>query len=329
MSDTTNNNYKIIEVSKEDNNQRLDKWLAKSFNNINTSIAQKLIRTGQIKVDGKKVKYNHVLLEGQSVRVPTDSISNINLDKKIVKTIDPLKYKNEIQKLVDAVIYKDDNLVILNKPSGVPVQGGSKVTFNVTVAFADLRFGLENNPFIVHRIDKETSGILILARNKQAAQYMFDVFKEKKITKTYICLVHPFIAKKYNNIGFEGRISAPLLKAGNINMEGIVIDEQGKEAISDYKVLDYKNNIGLMEVKPLTGRTHQIRVHMSEYLGNPIIGDFKYGATPLKEKNFNHRKMYLHAQKIEFISVEGKEISITAPFDSDFKGALEEFGFNN
>lgn len=320
-------NSSSLVVSQEDSNQRLDKWLVKSFNNINTSIAQKIIRLGQVRVDGKKVKYNYVLSEGQSVKVPTTYISSISLDKKIVKAIDPSRYKKEIKDLLDCVIYKDDNLIILNKPSGVAVQGGSTIAFNVTTAFSFLRFGLENNPFIVHRIDKDTSGILILARNKATAQYMFDVFKEKRITKTYICLVHPFVAKKYNHIGLEGRISAPLLKFGNTNAEGIVIDENGREAISDYKVLDYKANIGLIEVKPLTGRTHQIRVHMAEYLGNPIVGDFKYGATPIKEKNLKPRKMYLHAQKVNFTSIDGKEISIEAPFDKDFQDTLEELGF--
>ncbi len=319
-------NAYIIVVAKEDHNERLDKWLVKIFNNINTSVAQKLIRTGKIKVDGKKVKYNHVLQNDQLVKILKENISQIEISKKITKIIDPSKYKKEIQNLVDSIIYKDDNLIILNKPSGVVVQGGSKVTFNVTTAFKDLRFGLENNPFIVHRIDKETSGILILARNKQTAQYMFEVFKEKKIKKTYSCLVYPFIPKKYHNIGFEGIISAPLLKAGNINREGIVIDENGKEAISNYKVLDYKNNIGLIEIKPLTGRTHQIRVHMSQYLGNPIIGDFKYGAVPLKEKNISHRKMYLHAQKVEFTSIDGKNISIEAPLDKNFQEAIKNIG---
>lgn len=322
----SNNSEQI--VSKVDNNQRLDKWLVKLFNNINASISQKLVRTGQIKVNGKKVKYNHILQEGDIVRIFNSNISEIQVSKKIIKTIDPSKYKKEIQKLVNSVIYKDDNLIILNKPSGMAVQGGSNITFNVTTAFSSLRFGLDNNPFIVHRIDKDTSGILILARNKETAQYMFDIFKEKKIIKTYNCLVHPFVESKYRNLGFEGEISAPLLKTGNINKEGIVIDEQGKEAISYYRVLDYNKNIGFVEVQPKTGRTHQIRVHMAEYLGNPIVGDFKYGATALKEKGFEYRRMYLHARQVEFTSIDGKYLKIEANFDEEFQEALEILDFS-
>ncbi|MDR0484098.1 MAG: RluA family pseudouridine synthase [Alphaproteobacteria bacterium] len=311
-----------IVITLEESKQRLDKWLLQKFPNLNNSMVQKLIRTKQVKVDGKAVAHNFILQESQNVRVPVYFISQIKDNKQPKKTIDISKYKKEIQQVVDSIIYKDDNLIILNKPAGIAVQGGSGINFNITVAFPELRFNLANNPFIVHRIDKETSGILVLARNKATAQYMFTLFKEKKISKTYNCLVYPFILKKYQSIGMQGTISAPLLKTENTNIEGVSIDENGKEAITNYKVLAYQNDIALMEVKPLTGRTHQIRVHMAEYLKNPIIGDFKYGAIPLKEKDINYRKLYLHAKAIEFISVDGKKIFIEASFDKDFQLAL-------
>ncbi|MCL2567671.1 MAG: RluA family pseudouridine synthase [Alphaproteobacteria bacterium] len=312
-----------IIIGLHDSNQRLDKWLLSRFHNLNNSMVQKLIRTKQIKVDGKGVVHNYILHAGESIRIPVYFISQIKDNKKSKKVVNPAKYQKEIQQLVDCVIYKDDNLIILNKPAGVAVQGGTDVGFNISMAAPFLRFELENNPLIVHRIDKDTSGVLILARNKAAAGYMFNLFKDKQIKKTYICLVHPFILKKYQNIGLSGTISAPLLKEGNINAEGISINENGKEAITNYKVLAYSGDIALMEVQPLTGRTHQIRVHMAEYLQNPIVGDFKYGAVPLREKNINYRKMYLHAKSIEFISIDGKKISITADFDNNFTDTLQ------
>ncbi|MDR2007453.1 MAG: RluA family pseudouridine synthase [Alphaproteobacteria bacterium] len=309
-----------IVIGLSDSNQRLDKWLLSHYPNLNNSMVQKLIRTKQVKVDGKGVAHNYVLQVGQSVRIPVYFISQIETSKKPKKAVDTAKYQKEIVSLVDSVIYKDDNLLILNKPAGIAVQGGSGVDFHVSVALPFLRFELDSNPLIVHRIDKDTSGILILARHKLMAQYMFHMFKEKQISKTYVCLTHPFILKKYQNMGFEGVISAPLLKEG----DGVSISENGKEAVSLYKVLDYNGDIALMEVSPQTGRTHQIRVHMSEYLGNPIVGDFKYGAKPLKEKGINYRRMYLHAKSVEFISIDDEQISVEAPLDEDFVDTLNK-----
>ncbi len=307
----------------KDDNTRLDRWLLANYQNLNNALINKLIRTGQVRVDNKKVSNNYLLLKGDSVRVPLNFVNTFRYLKPIVKTINIKKYKKEIDNIIKSVIYKDDDLLILNKWSGLAVQGGTKVNFDLTLAYEYLKFEAEEIPLGVHRIDRGTSGILILARHKQAAKYMFELFKQKKIEKTYYCLVYPVD----EGMKKEGIIDAPLLKT--IEDEYIVkVDELGKPAITQYKVIDIKNNVGFLEVKPITGRTHQIRVHLSEVLGYPIVGDFKYGFKSATELNINFRKLYLHAAKIDFISPSNKRINISAELDQEFKDAMVVLGFS-
>lgn len=314
---------KFIEVVVDNNSQiTLLQWVLQHYPNLNHSIIQKLIRIGEIKLNGKKAKFSTIVTLHDAIKLPIDFINNFTpAPKKIVKqTLNSALYKKEIQQLLNSILYQDDDYLILNKPAGLAMQGGSKVYFHLALALPFLKLGKSHSPHLVHRLDKDTSGVLILARNKETSQYMFEVFKQKRITKIYNCLVYPFEKQ-----ADHGTINANLLKQGTANAEQIVINSQGKEAITKYKVLQKKDKIAFLEVQPLTGRTHQIRVHMAQVLYAPIIGDFKYGAKPLKI-GIDYHKLYLHAKSIEFQNAKGKTIKVTAPLPKTFMHTLQILG---
>ncbi|MDA0902595.1 MAG: RluA family pseudouridine synthase [Proteobacteria bacterium] len=284
---------------KDDNQgDRLDKFLAKIISSF--PLSQKLIRKKLVKVNHRNAPASYKLMSGDEIEVLFDvSINNKDDQRKSKKTIDP----QNIEKLKQAIIFKDDNVIAIDKPSGLAVQGGSGIKFSVDEALPHLKFDLQTNPRLVHRLDKDTSGILLIARNRQAADQLTEIFREKKIQKTYLAIVKGIPNKA------AGVINMPLIKKYQGKNEKVYHDAQlGKEAITHYKLLksDYNLNCSLLELNPITGRTHQLRVHLKE-IGHPIIGDYKYGGksalianvvNPRQAAKFENR-LHLHALKIE------------------------------
>lgn len=315
---------KFIEITISNNPHiSLLQWVLQHYPNLNHSITQKLIRTGEIKLNGKKAKFSTIVTIQDTIKLPIEFINSfIPAPKKVIKpTLNPSLYQKEISLLQNSILYKDDDYLIINKPAGLAMQGGSKVYFHIALALPFLKLEKANSPYLVHRLDKDTSGVLILARNIETSQYMFEVFKQKKITKIYNCLVYPFTSQ-----ADSGTIRANLLKQGAPQAEQVTIHTKGKEAITKYQVLQKKDKVAFLEVEPLTGRTHQIRVHMAKYLHTPIIGDFKYGAKPLKV-GIDYHKLYLHAKSIEFQNVKGETIKVIAPLPESFINTLKVLGF--
>ena len=283
-----NENFVVIKASKVDDGVRLDKWLLKHFSNINNSFAQQIIRKALVKVDGKKVDFNYRLVENQQIKVPITLIESIPSNKDVKQELININlgvYKKTIENIKNNILYKDDDFLVINKPYNLAVQGGSNITFNLTHVLPFLKFEAEEIPSLVHRIDKDTSGLLVLARNVMSARYMFEKFKNQEVHKQYLCLVDGILAKK------SGTIDAPLLKTGESPNQKMVIDLAGKTAITNYKVLNESEGVSLVEVSPVTGRTHQIRVHMANGLQTPILGDFKYGYK--KNANMKVSDLYL------------------------------------
>jgi 23S rRNA pseudouridine955/2504/2580 synthase len=331
--------YFIVKLN--DNGMRLDRWLSQQFPNINNSIAQKLIRTGEIKLNKKKVEFNSRVSNGDEVRVPVFIVNNIDINKNKAnkkQSIDINAYKKQIEDLKKNILYKDDDYIILNKPSGLSVQGGSGVVFSLTDALESLRFGLDYNPYIVHRIDKETSGILILARTRESSIHMLDLFKNKLIEKNYLAIVYPVL-----NAELSGVIDAPLFKDLSLENQKVEVSEEGKDAITNYNILNLKNNVALINFSPQTGRTHQIRVHTNYFFKASILGDYKYNFNKhsflnILKKNFKFkdnlineidlRKMYLHAHKVKFKSQHGVIIDIICPIPNYFQ-AITDIIFKN
>ncbi|MDD4555909.1 MAG: RluA family pseudouridine synthase [Alphaproteobacteria bacterium] len=302
---------KIVKVKAVDDGMRLNRWFLKYYPDLPMSRLQKLLRTKQIKVEGKRAEVSTKLVEGQEVRIPPITVTDI---EERYRPISP-KDTDFMQRLV---IYKDDNILILNKPSGIAVQGGRGITKHIDGLLDALMYELDERPKLVHRIDKETSGLLVLARNRKFAEILTKAFREHTIQKTYLALVYGQPKKA------EGQINAPIDKVGDKN----AVTTEGKTAITDYKIVDnVGNKFSLIEANPVTGRTHQIRVHL-EHLGTPIVGDDKYyGETRQNYENFA-RKLHLHAYKIDLSSIYGKKKIIEAELPEYFMESLDAVGIN-
>ena len=301
----------IKKVKDIDDGMRLNRWFLKYYPGLSLGRFQKLLRTKQIKVDGKKAEASLKLAAGQEIRVPPLDNESKPVERQGVSAKDAAYIQS-------MVIYKDANIIALNKPSGLVVQGGTNTTRHVDGMLEALCFGEEEKPKLVHRIDKDTSGILILARNRKTADLLTKAFREHNLQKTYLALVAG--CPKQQN----GEIKAALEKVG----EKSVISKEGKPAVTEFEVLDNAGDkFALVAAAPLTGRTHQIRAHM-EYIGCPIVGDDKYfGAARQKFASISD-KLHLHAYKIDLSDLYQKKMIITAPLPDYFKADLEAIGLS-
>ena len=298
----------LIIVKPEDDGMRLNRWFLKYYPQLPLSRLQKLLRTKQIKVDGKRSEASFKLAAGQEIRIPPLNEGATVREKGSLTPRDEAFIKS-------LVIYKDDNIIVLNKPSGLAVQGGTNTLRHIDGMLEALKFEKPEAPRLVHRIDKDTSGILVLARDRKNAELLTAAFKKHDLQKTYLALV------KGCPKADAGEIKAPLLKAG----EKSQVSAEGKKAVTRYRVLDHAGSkFALIEAEPLTGRTHQIRAHL-EYLGTPIVGDDKYYGEKREKFAALKDKLYLHAYKIDLSGIYDK-VRITAALPEHFAEALEVLG---
>lgn len=299
----------IVKIKAEDDGIRLNRWFLREYPSLSLGRLQKLLRTKQIKVDGKRAETSTRLTTGQELRLPP-------LDKeKAVKTAENIS-KNDADYIMSLVIYKDKDIIALNKPSGLAVQGGTNTSRHVDGFLEALKFENNEKPKLVHRIDKETSGILLLARNRKSAEILTKAFREHSLQKTYLALVRGCPQR------LSGEINLPLEKVG----EKMEVVKGGKKAVTTYDVLDSAaKKYALLAASPLTGRTHQIRAHL-EALGCPILGDNKYcGVERVRLKEVAD-KLYLHAYKIDLSEIYGKNMVIYAELPQYYKEACAFFG---
>ncbi|MBE6452313.1 MAG: RluA family pseudouridine synthase [Alphaproteobacteria bacterium] len=301
----------FVKVKETDDGMRLNRWFLKYYPGLSLGRFNKLLRTKQIRVDGAKAEASLKLKSGQEIRVPP-----LEAEKEKV-TITNLSAKDE-DFIRSLVVYKDNNLIVINKPAGMAVQGGTNTLRHIDGMLEGLKFEKDEKPKLVHRIDKETSGILVLARDRKNAELLTRAFKEKNLQKTYLALLRGVPKVK------NGEIKASLEKMAD--KMHVVID--GKKAITTYKVLDYiGKDFSLVEASPLTGRTHQIRAHM-ESISCPIVGDDKYfGAKRMKFKEFAN-KLFLHAYKIDLSGIYNKKLIVEASVPEYFYEAFSILGIN-
>ena len=300
---------KIIKIKPEDDGMRLNRWFLREYPALSLSRLQKLLRTKQIKVEGKRAETSTRLLAGQELRIPP-------LDNEKALPENKILSKNDADFITSLVIYKDKDIIVINKPSGLAVQGGTNTTRHIDGMLEALKFELNEKPKLVHRIDKNTSGILVLARNRKSADMLTKAFREKKINKTYLALVRGCPEPK------EGIIEYNLEKVG----EKMEVVEDGQKALTEIKVLDNTGKkFSLVEAHPLTGRTHQIRAHL-EAIGTPIVGDDKYFGEKRERFQQIQDKLYLHAYKIDLSNIYNKKTVITADLPKHFIEACQFFG---
>ncbi len=311
-----------IHVTQDEDDMRLDKWFFNHFPGLSNGELNKFLRKGYIRVDGKRVKNNTRLSAGQEVRIPPIDDTLSEKKEHTYRLSDA-----DISMINDSIIFEDKDLIIINKPAGLAVQGGTKSNHkNVDIifnAYLKNKEGDDAKAYLVHRLDKETSGIQILAKNRKASQVMTLQFKQKTIQKEYLAITrgvpHPL----------QGEIKAPLTK----RYDKVYIDHaEGKRAITNYDVIDYNaKTVSLVKAMPVTGRTHQIRVHLA-HLQTPILGDDKYNENYHNDDDvfFDEKinNLFLHAEKITFNHPsKSHKMSIKAPYPQHFFDIFEHFGF--
>lgn len=321
-------------VEEKDNGIRLDKWFLHYFPNIKFGHLQKLMRSGQIRVNSKRVKGSTRIETGQKIRIPPLDAEAANPVKQDVKVRHYRLTDEDRVLLQEIVIYEDDNIIAVNKPVGLPVQGGTNQKRHLDGILGSYAAEQKiDRPHLVHRLDKETSGVFIVAKNVHAARKLGHMFQQRQIQKYYWAAC--FRTPEHN----DGEITAPLAKHKARHGEYMTIDpENGKSAHTSYHVVQRLSKRTCWIIfSPLTGRTHQIRAHAS-LMGCPIIGDRKY-ATPEEQEGFQDMtqdpdpKLHLHAQQLIipniFENKHSKEvIDITAPLPEHMQATWDRLGFS-
>ncbi len=300
---------KLVEIGPRNEQQRLDNFLISQLKGVPKSRIYKLLRSGQVRVNKGRKKADYRLKLGDNVRIPP---------VRTAEKDDGKAPAHLIERLQQSVIFEDSQILVINKPAGIAVHSGSNIRFG---AIEMLRQARPDEPMLelVHRLDRDTSGCLVIAKTRKALDQLHQHFREEdgEMQKIYRAIV----MGRWR--GGEKLIDAPLLKNTLRGGERMVeVNNAGKSARSLFMPLDYQTRLSLMDIKLYTGRTHQIRVH-AQYTGHPIAGDPKYGDSGfnqwLREAGFKH--MFLHAYQLQF-SLNGENYNICAPLEADWQTLL-------
>jgi len=291
-------------VDNDYHEARLDKWFKQKVINLPHSLIERIIRQNKIKLNKKRAKSSHRLQTGDLIEVFDISKFKANNNDKKIKYI---PQKKELSKYEDYLIENNENFIVINKPAGIPVQSGTKSFKNITDVLKNSKYFNDSKPFIVHRLDKETSGILIIAKNRKYAQLFTTLFRIRKIHKTYLALTYGKINKSIKSIRDELTYFE--------NKKKIT-----QKAISNIKIIKSNDELSYVELNPITGRKHQLRKQLLN-LGNPIIGDDKYFLTNFRK--VKTRNLMLHAYKIKFM-INNIQYNFKAKYNKYFEQLLKE-----
>jgi len=326
-----------LTVGPDEGDQRLDRWIKRRFPHLQQGGIEKMCRKGEIRVDGGRVKSNTRVEVGQAVRIPPLPDASELEDRPRDMT------KADIALIQGCVIYKDDHVIVLNKPAGLPTQGGTKQLRHVDGMADALKFGYDEKPRLVHRLDKDTSGVLVLARTRMAAKSLTEAFRHRNTEKIYWALVAGVPIPKLGSVKYG------LVKQGGQGGKGdnetmVCVHPRdvektfgAKRAHTDYTVLtSLADRTAWVAMMPITGRTHQLRAHMAE-IGHPIIGDGKYGSQAQDNPGDGWgagmgeeigRKLHLHARSLRIEHPEtGKDLWIKASLPPHMEKTWGFFGW--
>ena len=309
-----------VVVEENADGMRLDRWVKKRFPGLNQGRVEKLLRTGQIRLNGGRAKSNTRLCAGQSVRMPplNSDGSNSPVDRAPEQPS-----KEDRLMLESSILHQDHHVLVIDKPAGLAVQGGSKTIRHLDGMLDALTLGAAERPRLVHRLDKDTSGVLVLARTAKAARLLTESFRSKDSRKAYWAIVTGVPRPAM------GRINLGLDKRPGQGREKVVVDEDGKAAISDYRVIEHAGrSAAWLSLEPVTGRTHQLRVHCAA-LGTPILGDGKYGGKSafIEGSDKAARQLHLHARAIRIPNPGGGILEVSAPLPDHMRKTLKLLGF--
>ena len=293
-------------VEKNYHDSRFDKWFKATVLDLPQSLIEKILRQNKVKVNRKKIKTSYRVQKGDSIEV-------YDISKyKVIQKSKRYKYKpssNEIAKYNGFILEDNNNFIVLNKPSGIPVQAGTKSFKNIIDVIKNTKYFLHCKPYIVHRLDKETSGVLIIAKNREYAQLFTSLFRIRKIHKTYIAIAH-------------GKV----LSSIKTMKDDLILYDNGRKiiqkAISYLKVIKSNSEFSLVELNPITGRKHQLRKQLYN-IGNPIVGDDKYFLNKkLNKIKIKNKNLMLHAYKIKFM-INDVKYNFKAKYNLNFENFLK------
>lgn len=314
-----------IKVDDGEAGMRLDRWFKAHFPGLGFGHLQKLLRSGQVRVDGGRVKADTRVQPGQVVRVPP-----LNVDRNEGKpaTARTIRDQGDADVLAQMLLYEDPKVYVFNKPAGLAVQGGAGVNRHVDGMLEAWRNKRGEKPRLVHRLDRDTSGVLVVARTRLAASRLAEAFRARETKKIYWALVKGTPAKR------EGRISTWLVKEPTPEGDRVRVAKHGEpdadHAVSYYRLIEQAGmTLSWLRMEPLTGRTHQLRVHAA-HIGCPIIGDPKYFEA---DQNWDfpggmQNRLHLHARRIIIPHPDGGAVDVTAPLPQHMRQSWNLLGFD-
>ena len=292
-----------INITKDDDGQRIDNFILRKYKSLPRSKVYKILRRGEVRINSCRVAPSYKVKENDELRMPPVKISE--------NTETP--GHDQSKKVIDFILYEDKEILIIDKPTGMAVHGGSGIKYGVIELIRAARPD-QNNLELIHRIDRETSGCLMLSKKRSILRFMHKQFRSGAVKKNYFAVV-----KGFWRFG-ENKIDKPLMTHHRKNGERYVTCEaSGKQALTKVKLINQYKDSALIQCQPVTGRTHQIRVHLSDS-GYPILGDDRYGNQDIniKLKKKGMRRLFLHAQSIGFTDKNGADRLYTSPIPADF-----------
>ncbi|HEX7966640.1 MAG TPA: RluA family pseudouridine synthase [Stellaceae bacterium] len=309
-----------ISVAADDGEIRLDRWFRRHFPGLGHGRLEKLLRTGQIRVDGRRAQAGDRVAPGQRIRVPP--LGDVSTPPPRTEALAPRP--RDIEMIRRAVLHKDDDIIVIDKPAGLAVQGGTNTERHLDALLDALRFDAKERPRLVHRLDRDTSGVLVLARNAAAASKLAAAFRGRATRKIYWAAVVGLPKPR------RGRIDQPLAKLPGPAGERVAPDEEeGKRAVTYYRTVSHAGDkVAWLALQPVTGRTHQLRAHAAG-MGTPILGDGKYGGAAAHPSGVPQpRKLHLHARTLALPHPRGGTLVVTAPLPAHMKETWAFFGFD-
>jgi 23S rRNA pseudouridine955/2504/2580 synthase len=323
MANASSENVRTFTVGEDDDGIRLDRWFKRHLPDISFNLVSRWARTGQLRVDGSRATPGDRLAIGQVLRVPPAEVAPAEgPGSRPKRIVEPLT-EDEAAFIQDMVMARGRDWFMLNKPPGLATQGGTKTVQHLDRLLDGLADDSGQRPKLVHRLDKDTSGVLLVARSARAAGHFSKAFSGRTARKVYWALIVGVPSLE------EGLIDAPLAKQPGTGGEKMHVDEeQGSPARTRYRLIDRAGNrAAWVELQPLTGRTHQLRAHMAA-IGHPIVGDAKYGGAEAFLTGGISRKMHLHARRLKIDGLDGKSIDHEAELPQHFAESLATLGFD-
>jgi 23S rRNA pseudouridine955/2504/2580 synthase len=318
-------------IDPDDDGIRIDRWFKRHYPNVTHVLLEKLLRKGEVRLDGKRAKAADRVAAGQVLRLPPQVIhaKEKRAEKPQAEPKHPLASK-DMGSLADRILYMDKQVIVIDKPPGLATQGGSGLTRHVDGMLESLQYEKPTRPKLVHRLDRDTSGVLLIARTALAASGLSASLALRDTSKVYWALTRGVPKQKH------GVVKGALAKEGGHGPHGrderMAMAEEGEEgakfSLTEYAVMATAGSeFAWVAARPITGRTHQIRVHLAS-LGTPIVGDFKYGGAESRGKGEIADKLHLHARSIDIGRPDGGRLQATAPLPPHMVKSWKLLGFD-